>query len=249
MQFNPTDKSNSLIADIDFFLFGDSSTLNTEYSITDRTRNINNAWDEAITELYKADPNYQWDDTSNSDFPIATNTLTSGLDHYDLLDSALVIWRVRVKDQNGKYKTLTPRLRSEFDDDELISTGVPGEYYKLGGSIFPVPIPNYGAASGIEIQFQRGGNHFEITDTTETPGFNPQFHRFLSVSAALDYAMANGMAEKTNMLTGLKEKIRKSMVEHYQTRSPDERPQLRLRRRSIRNYGLSFNQSNDFGNR
>src|SRR3990172_7051999 len=100
MKFNPTDKAVSIIADIDFLLFGDSSVLNTDYSLTDRTRAVNLAWDEAVAELYKADPNHKWDDTSNADFPFATLDLTANQDHYTLLDSALVIHRVRMKDSS-----------------------------------------------------------------------------------------------------------------------------------------------------
>lgn len=238
MQFNPTDKSISLIADIDFLLFGDGSTFNSDYSLVDRTRNINTAWDEAVTELYKADPNYKWDDTTNADFPLATLNLTADQDHYTLLDSALVIHRVRIKDSQGDYKTLTPRLRSELTDDDLKSTGEPESYYKMGGAVFPIPVPNYGATDGVEIEFQRGANHFSTTDTDKSPGFNSQFHRFLSVSAALDYASAQGLVKKITTLSAAKENWRQRMVQFYQMRSPDERPKMRLKPRTFRSYGL-----------
>jgi len=237
MQFNPTDKSVSLVGDIDFLLFSDSSTLNTDYSLTDRTRNINIAWDETVAELYKADPNHQWDDTTNTDFPIATTTLTSGLDHYTMLDSSLVVHRVRVKDTNGAWVTLVPKLRREITDTELNSTGVPNKYYKLAEAIFPIPVPNYGASAGIELTFQRGGNHFTIADTTAAPGFNSQFHQILSIKAAKRYAMANGMSEKTNMLTEMETNVSTKMIEHYQLRSPDEKPRFRLAT-DTRGYGL-----------
>jgi hypothetical protein len=238
MQFNPSDKSISIIGDIDFLLFGDSATLNTAYSLADRTRNVNIVWDEAVAELYKADPNHKWDDTSNTDFPFATLDLTGNQDHYTLLDSALVIHRVRMKDSNGQLITLTPRLRSELSDTELNSTGSPSKYYKLGGAVFPIPVPDYSAGDGVEIEFQRGANHFTTADTTAEPGFNSQFHQFLSVGAALKYAIAHGMEKKTNQLRAEKELIRNAMREHYQMRSPDERPRFRLRQKSVRSYGL-----------
>ena len=238
MKFNTSDKSESIIADIDFLLFGDSSTLNTDYSLADRTRNVNIAWDEAVAELYKADPNFSWDDTTNTDFPIATQDLVENQDHYSLLDSALVIHRVRIMDQNGKLKTLEPALRRELSDSELESSGEPEKYYKIGSAVFPVPIPNYAATAGVEVEFQRGANHFITSDTTKEPGFNSQFHQFLSVGASLRYALANGMDKKASQLSAIKEQIRTSIREHYQSRSPDERPKLRLRKKSISSYGL-----------
>lgn len=237
MQFNPTDKSISIVGDIDFLLFGDSVSLNTDYSLVDRTRNVNIAYDEAVAELYKADPNYKWDDTTNTDFPIATTPLVANTDHYVLLDSALVIHKFRIKDRNGNWITLTPKLRSELTDTELNATGTPDKYFKIDNAVFPLPVPDYGAAAGVELAFQRGGNHFATTDTTASPGFNLQFHQILSISAALRYALANGMSEKVKTLQEMKEDIRSKMVEHYQLRSPDEKPKFRLKR-NTRGYGL-----------
>lgn len=237
MQFNPTSKSISIIGDIDFLLFSNSATLNTDYSLIDRTRNVNIAWDEVVAELYKADPNHMWDDTTNVDFPIATTALVASLDHYTMLDTSLVVHRVRMKDANGSWITLTPRLRGELTDTELNATGTPDKYYKIAEAIFPVPVPDYGYAGGVELTFQRGGNHFATTDTDTSPGFNSQFHQILSIKAAKRYALANGMDQKVAMLQGMEEDIMRKMVEHYQLRSPDEKPKFRLAK-NVANYGL-----------
>ena len=238
MQINPTDKSISIIGDIDFLLFGDSETLNTDYSLTDRIRNINVAWDEVVAELYKADPNHKWDDTTNSDFPIATTALVANLDHYTMLDSSLVIYRVRVKNADGSsWITLDPKIRSELTDSELSATGTPDKYFKLGEAVFPLPVPNYGIVAGMELSFQRGGNHFTITDTTSSPGFNSQFHHILSIKASKRYALANGMSEKVTMLNDMEKETMEKMLEHYQMRAPDEKPKFKLKR-NVNNYGL-----------
>lgn len=238
MQFNESTNQTGIIQHIDFLLFGDSSTLNTDYSLKDRTRNINLSYDEAIAELFKADPNFMWDDTTNTDFPIATLDLTSGQDHFTTPDGSLVVHRIRAKDSSGNWKTLTPKLRRELTDKELEATGSPTAYYKIDNAFFPVPIPNYSSSGGIEIEFQRGGNHFDSTDTTETPGFASIFHPFLAYGAALQYAIANGMSEKMTVLSAEKEKIKRAMTEHYQNRSPDDRPGMRIKKQSVKRYGL-----------
>ncbi len=238
MKFNPTDKSDSIIADIDFLLFGDGSTFNSDYSLEDRTRNVNIALDEVVAELFKADPNFMWDDTTNPDFPIATLDLTVYQDHYTIPDESLVIHRMRVKDKNGNFVTLEPVMRRELTDSELASYGVPSKYYKIDNALFPVPIPDYGATGGVELEFQRGANHFTTSDTDKKPGFNPQFHQYLSISAALRYALANGMKEKATFLMNEKERIRQKIEEHYSRRSQDEKPKLKLKRQSVKMYGL-----------
>lgn len=237
MEFSNSSTQSGLIQDIDFLLFGSSDTFNTDYSLKDRTRNVNISMDEAVAELFKADPNFMWDDTTNENFPIATLNLTA-VDHFTIPDSSLVVHRIRIKDQNGAWKTLTPKMRREMSDSELASTGTPNSYYKIDNAIFPIPVPNYTYSGGIELEFQRGANHFVSTDTTKKPGFNPQFHSFLSVGAALRYAIANGMNKKITVLAAEKERIKSSMREHYQLRSPDERPKMKLRAGNIKRYGF-----------
>lgn len=204
----------------------------------DRTRNVNIALDEVVAELFKADPNFMWDDTTNTDFPIATMTLVANQDHYTIPDSSLVIHRVRIKDSGGDWMTLTPKTRRELDDTELASTGTPDCYYKIDNAVFPIPVPDYGSTGGVQLEFQRGANHFTTSDTTKSPGFNSQFHQFLSIEAARRYAMSNGMKEKLSFLDGEKERIRLMIIDHYARRSPDDRTRLRLKRQDISNYGL-----------
>jgi hypothetical protein len=234
MQFNPTDKSNSIVADIDFLLFADGSTFNSDYALADRTRNVNISLDEVVSELFKADPNFMWDDITNTDFPIAT--ITTSEDHVTIPDGSMVIHRVRIKDTSGVYKTLTSVTRRELSDSDLNSTGTPYKYYKIDNAIFPIPVPS--SAIEYELEFQRGANHFSTADTDEKPGFNPQFHQYLSIGASLRYALANGMKEKASFLMSEKERIRATIQEHYARRSPDDRTRFRLKKQSVNAYGL-----------
>jgi len=153
-------------------------------------------------------------------------------------DSTLVVHRVRVKDRNGTLVTLTPKVRAELTDSELNSTGgTPDKYFKEGSAIFVLPVPDYGYSAGVELEFQRGGNHFTIADTTASAGFNSQFHQILSVKASLRYALANGMKEKVQMLRDMESNIMDKLLEHYQLRSPDEKPKFKLKR-DMSDYGL-----------
>lgn len=239
MQFFPADKSRSIIADIDFLLFGTSEVFNNTYSLADRTRNVNLTYDDVIAQMFKADPNHKWDDTTSTDLPFATEDLVANLDHITLLDSALIVHRFRMKDQSGKFFTLAPTTRSALSDDELnADPGIPEKYFKEGGVLYPIPVPSYGAADGVELEFQREQNIFSVSDTDKAPGFATQFHQILSVGASLRYALANNMTEKTKTLTIEKERLRLALQEHYELRSPDERPSISLKRRSFRRYGL-----------
>lgn len=238
MYFNPSDKSNSIIADIDFLLFGTSETFNDSYTLLDRTRNVNITLDEAVGEMFKADPNWDYDDQTNTDFPIATTTLVANQDNYSFPDSTLVISRVRVKDSQGNFVTLDPVSESEVTDADLAATGSPKKFFKKGGSFFPIPVPDYGYADGVEVRFQRGANHFSSTDINVAPGFNSLFHQILSIGAALRYAVGNGMREKVSFLSSMKIDTLNKIREHYQIRNKDEKPRITIKRFPRRGTGL-----------
>jgi len=238
MQFNDTTNKQGIIQHIDFLLFGNGSVFHKAYSLEDRTRNSNLAFDEAVTRLMKADPNWQWDDSNNTTLPIAETDLNPNQDNYGFASELMVIRRVRVKDKQGNFRTLDPVQRTELNDSQLKATGVPRHYYKIGRSVLPVPIPDYGADKGLEVQFQRGANYFNSNDTTKTPGFDQTFHEYIPVVASLKYAISKNMNTKITTLTNEKQRIEQAMMEHYERRAPDQRPRMRPAGTNIRQFGL-----------
>ncbi len=240
MIFNDTtDDNQGLIQDIDFLLWGTSDKQNSDYSIEDRTRNINIAYNEAVTQLLKADPHWQWDDKNKKDLPIVYTDLSAGKDHYTFPADLTIIHRVRVKNKQGNYKTLEPTTRKQLSDSELKSTGTPEKYYKLDNAVFPVPEPDYSNTNrGIEVQIQRTPSYFDKNDTDKEPGFAKQFHQYLSVVAALRYAESNTMQTKAEYLRNKKKLLEDSMSEFYERRSKGDNPNLSPERPNVKHYGL-----------
>ena len=238
MIFHDEQNKQGLISDIDFLLFGTSDSFNDNYTMEDRTRNINLAYEEAIIQLLKADPNWQWDDKNRSKIPIADSPMESGRSQYTFPFDLTIIHRVRIKQKNGKYKTLTPVSRRDLSDSQLDSKGTPDMYYKLDNALFLVPTPNYGKDEGLEVQIQRGIEYFNIDDTDKDPGFSAHFHQYLSIGAALRYADSNNMAQKAEALRYEKEKMEREMEEFYQRRDKDRKANLRPRNKNVKHYGL-----------
>ena len=238
MVFNDETNKQGLIQDIDFLLFGKGDVFNDNYSLEDRTRNINIMYDEAVIELLKADPNWQWDDKNSNKLPIVWGDLQGGRDHYTFPVDLSIIHRLRVKNKQGNFTTLTPVSRRELSDTQLKSKGTPHCYYKLDNSVFTVPVPDYSSTKGIEIQIQRGAEHFNINDTDKEPGFQGKFHQYLSVGAALRYALANNMDNKAQNLSVIKEGIKADMNAFYERRAKDKMPNLETEKRNIKHFGL-----------
>lgn len=238
MQFSDTTNYQGIVQDIDWLLFG-SSTATSPYAIADKTRNVNNWYDRAATLIMKADGRWEWDDNNKTDLPIATTTLTENQQDYAISGATfLKILKVEIKDTAGNWHPLSPisldNKRSVSITDYLKTASTPREYDKLGNSIFLYPKPNYTQAASLKVFYQRNVTKFTAASTDTVPGFAENFHRYLSYGAALDYAIANGMTAKVNMLSALIKQMEVDIVDFYSNRGRDDKTTLRVQRE---NYG------------
>ncbi len=166
----------------------------------DFVRNANFSLDKVSAVVMRFDNTWQWRDANLTTQPIADGDLVSGQSVYPLTLAHLKLERVRVKDRNGNYVTLKPKSRRSLTDDDLAATGTPTTYDKLGSGFVVNPTPDYDSEGGVEIQTQTTASYFTSSDTTKEPGFAPQFHRLISLMAALDYAKVNSLVTRVKLI-------------------------------------------------
>lgn len=220
MQFNSDTSNQDLVSQTNFYC----GTTNSDYSVNDKTRNLNIAYHEAAQIIQGADGTWQWDDSNNTTLPFGTTDLTSSQQDYGIDDGMLEIERVEVKDSSGNWRLLIPKDQIEIDVAYLAyqnTTGMPLYYDKIGQSLFLFPAPNYSSTDGLRVQFKRAANPFSVADTTKSPGFNARFHDFLPLSASLTYCMLYKPDRAANLLT-MKQIMMKQMELFYSRRSKDE---------------------------
>lgn len=193
------------------------------YSLRNFTRDVNFGLDKVVSLIFRSDGAWKWDDTNQTNTLIATANLTANTQTYAIAVTDLKITKIRIKDQQGNWVSLTPKSRRQLTDSELTATASdPKTYFKLGNKIFLNPTPSYSSTLGFEVQFQRGASYFVYTDTTKTPGFATQFHRLISLYASLDYCEINDLV---NRAVKIKEKIQSleaELIEFYSSRANDE---------------------------
>lgn len=205
MQFNSEANSQDLISDITFWTGQDTGN----YSLNDRTRNINNRFAMIWAIIFEAYGGWKFMDDNVSDassgLPYAEQTITSGTGLYGIPTGALTIDSVWFRSTSGgPLNKLIPISHEQFyamgGDSRFPTTGVP-EFYMLQGDIIRVlPTPNFTLAStGIRVYFEQGMSNFVPSDTTKVPGFASIFHRALSIGGALDYALANPQTVATKV--------------------------------------------------
>ena len=218
----------SLIEDIDFLV----GTTSDDYPNADKLRNINQHYYEVVTKILSAQSNWEWDDTNFSTFPVGTTTLVDSQEDYTLPSGIVKLLRVEVLDSSGNYVKL-----KQVDDQEIPNAmtefqgtaGMPLYYQEIGPSVKLFPAPASGSvtlAAGLKVYFQRNPTIFTNADAASSPGFDAQFHRILSLGAALDWAIKKGLPS-VKALAEKKADLESRLMEHYAKRNREVRPKIR----------------------
>lgn len=230
MQFNSEANNQDLISDISFRL-GSGIDLNN-YTLKDRTRNINTRLGMAWHSIFESYGGWKFMDDNQSDassgLPYADQTITSGTGLYSIPSAALAIDSIEVKYTSGGVLTkIYPLSHEEFmqrgGDSSWSSNGTPLYYMLQGDIIRLLPTPNFTLATAMRVYFQKSMTAFTTSDSTATPGFASIFHHILSIGAALDYAQGR-LPAKVPGLTSAYNEVEARMRSFYAKRWRDREP-------------------------
>ena len=224
MTFNDTATYQGICQDTRGIL-GLGVTDTISYPDSDIARNSNVHYRNAVALIWDAVGDWEYDDSNKTDMPIATTTLVDDQADYELPSGAQKLERVEVKDDEGDYKLMTPMTKEQITDramTEIFSeSGMPQFYDVIGRSIILYPTPSTDhvtASAGLKIYVSRDITEFNATTTTREPGFANNFHRYIPVGNALDFANAKGMLDKIKFFTAQKDMIEKEMKTFYSRR-------------------------------
>lgn len=196
-----------------------TKTNSASFPVADIAIAANTALDRVVSLIMQADGRWQFDDTNQTDLPIATADIVADQEDYSLAVSHIDITKVRALYPDGTWHTLDPIDQTdETDDDKYQDTGLPIAYDKLGNSVFPLPTPNYSLAAALEIHFKRPGSYFVVGDTTKAPGINPLYHDLIPLWIAYEHALANGRNTANGFLNSIQLK-EAALQDDYANRS------------------------------
>jgi hypothetical protein len=210
---DPTNKQG-IVEEIDFLVNTDGDS----YSVDHKTRNINRWYDKAIGWVMEAtNPSFEFDDSKFTTLPVFTTNLVSGQAQYAMDSTWFDVFRVDVEDSSGYWRQLVRTDQTVITggyDQYQTASGLPQEFDIIANVIELHPAPNYSSTGGMKVWANRKGNYFATSDTTQEPGFAPQFHRILSLGAAYDYALSRQLAQ-ANALRQEIEQMHKEIDEWY----------------------------------
>lgn len=215
----------NITADIDFLCGSTSAT----YSLADKTRNVNIAYNDVARLIWESAGGWQYDDSNSTTLPIAKTTMVHSQQDYSIPSTILRVQRVEVKDANGNWRKLDPIdvtdtaiAMPEFQE----TPGMPIYYDMIGSSLMLYPPPASGSctlASGLAIYVDRGVTEL-TTASTATPGFATPFHRILSYAAALDFVQDNTQRE---FLMAQKARMEQGLIRFYSKRAPEIKTRIK----------------------
>lgn len=197
-----------------------------------------NEWTRQITTwIMQTQGSWKYDDTNYTTFPTGTTTLVDGQQDYSLPSTTLKIERVEVMDASGNYQIVLP-VTKEWIKAQAVSEfyetdGMPAYYSMEADSIFLYPAPGAGfvtLTAGLKVYINRDTNNFSISDTSTQPGFDPNFHRGISIGAALDFASSRAMTNTIPILVSKLNSLKSDLQEFYSSRQEDIKTSIRLRR-------------------
>jgi hypothetical protein len=204
---------------------------------------INNAVEHIESLITRYDSRWQFDDSNQTDLPIATTSLVSAQQDYQITSNHLSIDRVEVKDTAGLWHLLTQIDQQQFKGDNaqsltdyLKTNGLPIEYDLVSNSIFLYPVPNYSQSASLKLYFSRppaSWSSADLSTGTAVPGFNSLFHDLVPLWVAFDYWNANNPTNARGFATSIITR-EKDLQDFYGSRNRDYKGRLTPNRDSTR---------------
>jgi len=222
-------------ADVDFLCGSTSGT----YPVADKIRNLNVAYQNVATEIWRCADGWGYDDSNATTTPVGYTTLVHSQQDYTIPSTAQFIHRIEIKDDSGNWSKLKPIDISDVSlsmQEFQETSGLPLYYDLVGRSIMLYPAPASGSvtpASGMAVYVDRDVTEFTTSATTASPGFATAFHRILSVAVAIDFVQNE--TEK-NKLIQQKARLEENMKNLYSRRNAERPSRIRPHGRGSSQY-------------
>ena len=136
--------------------------------------------------------------------------------------------RVECKTSGGDWRILKPFTIG--DTVEAIAKmndtdGEPTHYRLLGDVIELYPVPNYASTDGLKVYFTRSSVNFDYSDSTQSPGFNKNYHDILVLGPSIKWLKIKQPNSSTLPLLAQEYMERRSqLLDFYSMRFADNLP-------------------------
>lgn len=189
---------NDLKNDVRFLTNTDISSYPDEVLI----RNVNFWYNQVVSWIWKHTGTWGFSDKNHTTLSFATTNLEHEQQDYELPTVAQKVERIEILSKEGTWEKLMPIDKSQINvalPEYHKTPGMPLFYDLTGWSIVLYPKPSQDDVTllkGLKAYVSRGIIEFLVSDTIKEPGFTKNFHRILSLGAAMDFCMVNELRNK-----------------------------------------------------
>lgn len=217
------------ISEIQNQIFLLTNSTSNDFADSDLLASVNRYYNKALAIILRSSDSWDYDDTSNTDFPIVTANLVADQQAYTLPTDALKIKRVEVTyDGTNWYKAEPFDINQRGDATD--STSVNNDFsstqpfYDLQyGALFLYPIPTSNVSGGLKIWMTRELTEFtsgDLSTGTKTPSLAVMFHEYLAMGPAYEFGLAKGMPQVTRFREEV-QRIEAEMASYYSDKDID----------------------------
>lgn len=217
------------ISEIQNQIFLLTNSTSNDFSDTDLLASVNRYYHKAVGIILRSSDSWDYDDTSNTDFPILTANLVADQQSYTLPTDALKVKRVEVTyDGTNWYKAEPFDINSRADATDTTSlsndftTSEP--FYDIQyGSVFLYPIPTANSTAGLKLWITRSITEFtsgDLSTGTKEPSIDVLWHEYLALGPAYEFGLSKGMAHVRHLKDELLE-VEQKMMNYYGNKMTD----------------------------
>jgi hypothetical protein len=218
MKFNDTTNNSGICQDVWYLTGTDSTSLETSTI----ARITNKVLRELALDAWRFSNFWKFDDSNQTTFAIAEQTLVNGQNDYSLPSTAFDIQRVEIQDTAGNWYVVNPisldKLKNIAVDEFYKTNGKPMYYYIDGFSLKLKPAPDTLQVSKVRIYMSRDISEFASTDTDKEPGIPVVLHPIIPFLVALEYATINGLNDKVSYLKLKVDEWRQRFIDYFTQR-------------------------------
>lgn len=246
LAFSDTSNFRGILQQIERLLDFDQGDITGNTALLKHfTAEVNLAWDTYLHIALTSSGKWQFDDSNQTDYPIAYTNLVDGQRSYlfttdEQSNLILDIFKVAILPSATAtlYEEIYPidqQTKNHAPDivSETTAEGVPIQYDKTANGIFLDPIPSYNATNGLKVYINREPSYFATSDTTKKPGCPGIHHEYFAFKAAHAYARQKNLTTKNDLAAEVlgyegddTRGVLGRIARYFARREKDERPQI-----------------------
>lgn len=231
MQFNNTTDINGIIQLCeDYCNLGNTGISGNTTLLKKFTAYANETNREIWSVIFNNYGGWQYDDSNQTDLPIATTALVKDQTTYPIPSGSYTVRHIEWKDTSGVWNKLQPLTTEQIADHQALSEfektpGNPKYYTMLNDTVTLYPAPDFAQVLSLRVHFDRGSHDFVSSDTTATSGFIAEFHGVIPVGASMRYWFAKPQGtDAYNKLAIEYEKMKSNIGKYYSQKFKEKFP-------------------------